>query len=264
MGARWSLRGECAPFDAVRARLADWESTGRSAIERIELLGSQAWLKGSPFRGRSRLRHVLRRCVLGAPYPRLKEYDNLLWLREHGFGAPRPLAAGARLAGGLPRYQFLLTEEWPAARPLDDVLATEERDTPERVVLFERLAAELARMHELGFVHRDFYPRNVLARGAGDELELAFLDAWRGGVGPGLRGASYDLACWMLAGAVLLSRGEQESFCQAYARARGAVGERALARLPAERERLWRSLELRAAKGGRAPVGPREWRLPGG
>ena len=203
MSADWQLLGERADFELVRERLAAWEEQRRSEIVRFEHAGRALWLKGSPFRGRSRWRHALRGVCLRQPAPRLSEYANLRWLREHDFGAPRALAAGVRRERGLPRYQFLLTEEWDAARTWEDVLEA-GRDEPRRADALALLAAEVGRLHAQGFVHRDLYPRNVLLRERGAQLELGFLDAWRGGAGFDLRGPGYDLACWMLSGAELL------------------------------------------------------------
>jgi aminoglycoside/choline kinase family phosphotransferase len=103
----------------------------------------------------------------------------------------------------------------PDAATLDAFLRIAPEDQRAEVVAL--LARELARLHALGFVHRDLFPRNVLVRpGPQDGPRIVLLDAWRGGARRGLRGPPYDLACLWLEGATLFSAAEERLFLDAY------------------------------------------------
>jgi len=165
------------------------------------------------------VRHALRAWFLRCPPPRLREFRNLTWLAGHGFQAVRPLVAGSLARGGAVWLQFLVTEEVPQSLTLDVALEGLS-GAPQRAAVLDELADEVARMHALGFVHRDLYPRNLLV-GSG-ERRVHFLDAWAGGPRARLRGPAYDLGCLMLEGARLFSRDEQQRFFERYLTARAA------------------------------------------
>jgi len=258
---RSELREEALAL--ARAHAGD----GRSRCVAVEAAGGKAWFKGSAYRGKARWRHALRGVLLGAPAPRLAELLNLAWLRAHGFGAPEPLAAGVFARGPLPRYQFLLTRDVPGAVPLRERLE-HDADPAARERLIDALAGEVARLHELGFRHRDLFPRNVLVAGAPDTPaapQLVFLDAWRGGLGPQLRGTDHDVACLLLHGALWLSPREQARFLTLYLRGRGVTEpdreRRFLARVRRERAALVRRWQR---SGGRTdtPEPPADWTPP--
>lgn len=200
------------------------------ASQEVRLGNTRAWFKGSHLRGKARLRHTLRRTLLLRPAPRVREFKNLEWLREHGFQAPKPLAAGVVLRHGFPTYQFLASELVPDARTFDVALRAE--DPPGRTALVEELARDVARLHALHFVHRDLFARNVLVTPAGAARRLWFVDCWRGGPSAPLRGAAYDLGCLMLEGASLLGAAEQKRFVELY------FAERAAHPKPPPREKL--------------------------
>jgi tRNA A-37 threonylcarbamoyl transferase component Bud32 len=228
----------------------------------VELSGERAYLKGSHLEGRARWRHALRALVLARPLPRVAERANLLWLRERLFLAPRPLAAGWLAQGRAPRYQFLYTEEVAGALGFEAFLAAAAER--ERAAVLDELAGELARMHALGFVHHDLYPRNLLVRDAREPGRVVFLDAWRGGPPPQLRGADYDLACFMLEGARLFSHAEQRRFFERYFAERAAQGRpaepsRVLRRARAQRARLRARLVRRPRELRGAPPPPADW-----
>lgn len=235
------------------------EQLDAPAMEQRELLGKQIVIKRSHLRGKSSLRHGIRG-ALGFNAPRLAEFQNLNWLRKRLFLAPEPVFAGVVSRGGLPRFQFLATELLPECRNLREFL---EQVADHRAALAS-LAREVARMHALGFVHRDLYPRNLLVHGT----DIAFVDAWRGGPGLGWRGPDYDLACLMLYGSEWLTRAEQERFFADYLRERTtqdrAVKEpgRFAAAVEANRARLRSRLEKRPheRRGLELPVA--DWRVP--
>jgi len=180
----------------------------------VDLLGTRAYFKQSALSGRTAVRYALRRGVLRARLPRLREYENLGWLRDHGFHAPEPLAAGACWRMGLPRFQFLFTRAVPGARTLGAFLA-EEPDERARARVLELLARETARMHALGFVHHDLFPRNLLVTTPASP-RVWFLDCWAGGPPRQVRTPAYDLACLTRPGRDALGPKEAELFLAAY------------------------------------------------
>ncbi len=249
--SRFALRGDEAVFARLRPALERAQLSGRSENLVLELDELRLFAKWSSFRGKARWRHAAR-ALFGRPLPRLNEFANLTWLREHGFGAPRPVLAGAAWRGGAPAFQFLFTEAIENARTLDELL----EDGPDelRLPALETLGREVGKLHARGFVHRDLFPRNLLVTVAGEAPRIHFLDAWRGGPGFGLRGPAYDLGCLMLSGAGLVEPEEQKALFDAYFGARDGAGK------PARRMELLRAAAReRRRLQRRFPHPPREW-----
>jgi hypothetical protein len=187
----------CAPaLELARVRRDAPEQASAPA----ELAGTRAWYGHEHLRGGARWRLALRRL------PALVEYANLEWLRARAFLAPRPLAAGGLFRGGLPAYQFLLSESIEPAETLTEFLA--RRDDPLRAEVLEELARELARLHALHFVRRGFSASNVLVQREGRAGRITFLG--------GRAGAPLEDARALLAGP------EQERFLAHYAEERAA------------------------------------------
>jgi len=180
----------------------------------VEFAGGRAYFKLSGLRGKTRVRYALKRRILRTPLPRLAEFANLTWLRENGFGAPEPLAAGAQWEHGLPRFQFLLTREVAGARTLASFLADETR-LDARAAVLDELARTVARMHSLRFLHHDLFPRNVLVADG-----IWFLDCWAGGPPPQARGSAYDLDCLTRNPEGTLSAAEIDRILEIYGSAR--------------------------------------------
>ncbi len=190
-------------------------------MERIELAGEDAMLKGSPMHGKSALRWGVKR-AFGARLPRVNEYWNLSWLTERLFATPLPLAAGAIVRRGIPRWQFLVTRRVHDTQPLHDWF-TSTRSADERATILFEIAREVARMHALRFTHRDLWTRNILVVPPGSVSRVLFLDCWAGGPGPGWRGPSHDCACFRRDMEHLWTHGESESFIQWYWEQRDAL-----------------------------------------
>ena len=250
VGARADLAALAGALDAHAAAGAKWRA-------RPVVAGTELYVKGSPLAARTALRHGLARLLLARPEPRLAEFANLAWLRAHGFGAPRPRLAGVWQRAGLARYQFLATEAVPAP-PLAEFLAAAQPQA--RHALLTRLAEDLARLHVLGFTHRDLFARNLLVRAGPDGPEPVFLDAWRGGPGPDLRGPLHDLGCLMLDGATLFSPEEQVLLLARYAARSGELGRPAGADLGARGARARARLVARERR--RHPALAPEWNFP--
>lgn len=269
--ARGRLRGRAALpglLDALQPEVRRLAVRPRSFAERIELaeLGP-VWFKGGPLSGRARLRHAVWQKLLRRGLPRTREFANLAWLRKHLFQAPEPLVAGWLETCGSASFQFLITAEVARARPLEE--AWSELSPASRSELASELGRELARLHALGFVHRDLYVRNLLVADPVAGRRLVFLDAWRSGRPLPGRGPAYDLACLTLQGEQLFEREELATFFRAYqaeGHAQGAprASTEAAAlegRLLASRARLVRQIERDPARGrGRTPS--RDWKPP--
>jgi tRNA A-37 threonylcarbamoyl transferase component Bud32 len=237
---------ECCRANAVAQRIVG---------ERTSIAGAELYVKGTPFPRRSQLRHALRRRVLRRALPRLSEFENLRWLRENGFRAPEPVVAGSFWRAGVPRYQFLATHWVAHALPLRTALANA---TPaQRGAITTALAHDLARLHAASFVHRDLYPRNLLVESTGPHYAIVFLDAWRGGKRPQLRGAAWDLACLFLEGTSLWTFDEQALLLEEYVGASTRAGRApAPAKLIRAIERARQTLERRAARQRRTDLAP--------
>ncbi len=231
--------GPLAESEELRAFLLEQAQAENTVGLMIEFGGTRGYLKGSALRGKAGWRHALRARLLGRPYPRVAEYTNLQWLRAHNFRAPEPLAAGVLRTSGCAPYQFLMTQELPNARTLDDAIGSSEE--LERLSILAALGCRVAELHAAGFIHRDLYPRNLLY--SSESEEVIFIDAWRGGARRQLRGHLYDQACLMLHGADWFSVEEQAAYFRAYADTRGwhqkpIELERWLGRIQIERARL--------------------------
>lgn len=231
-------------------------AAGGRASEFTEFAGARAFVKASLLSGRARARWAVQVHVLRRLLPRAREFENLRWLREHGFRAPEPLAAAWLSRGGTACFQLLVTRAVDGVRAGDDVLA--HGTHAERRALLACVAEEAARLHALDCVHRDLFPRNVLTDGA----HVWFLDAWKSGPPRPGRAAAYDLATFLVRAPEWIGVELQREFVRAYAAARAQHGRplRALApftaRITRARSRLVRKLAARPAewRGLGAPV----------
>lgn len=255
----WRVLGQRELFEAARGALEEAARALRAERGPRALGRFSAFFKGSPLATRPALRHALRRAA-GREIPRLQEFANLGWLRSQGFAAARPLLAGVRTAALLPRYQFLFTE----LRPEEPTLAEWLPRAPaaDRAARLATLARDLARLHGLGFVHRDLFPRNLLVCPGPPGAPCAFLDAWRGGPGRarGLRGPDHDLACLFLDGARLFTGDEQRLFLSTYVAESRRHGRSLPTDWPERVERARSALHRREARrrNGLDPA----WRFP--
>ena len=145
----------------------------------------------------SRWNGALRGTLLGRSKVR-REFDNLAWLRAHGFDAPQPVAWGEERNGGWLTRSFLISEGIPEPLALSKFIrdTLPSRPASVRRELIERLAALTRRLHARRFVHHDLFWRNIIL--TGESLErFALIDAhkgrvWRAGAEQGSRAA--DLA----------------------------------------------------------------------
>ena len=142
------------------------------------------------------------------PWPRLRylfrrsrparEWRVLQGLRERGIPAARPVAVGERRRRGLPLGAVLVTEEVPGSTDLVKFVQapgarphTRERLREKRRCI-EALARFTRRMHEAGYLSRDFHWRNILIVPGSPEPRFFIIDNPRGLFLPWGR-----LACWL-------------------------------------------------------------------
>lgn len=106
----------------------------------------------------------------------VREYEACVWLRQNGFEAPRPVAAGERRALLLIRRGALITEAWNGDR-LSELLPA--LDHADRDALATALIALVRAWHRLGYRDRNLDVRNLLARRRGTDWLIAKLDSPR-------------------------------------------------------------------------------------
>jgi serine/threonine protein kinase len=102
-------------------------------------------------------------------------------LRKFNFNVPFTLAAGEKREHGLLRKAFVLTLKIKGQSL--PVLLKEHYSAITKLTLFEKrsglqqLASEIRRLHELGFVHGDLLPTNILvSRAEGEANRFFFMD----------------------------------------------------------------------------------------
>jgi tRNA A-37 threonylcarbamoyl transferase component Bud32 len=213
----WTGVGRTTAVLRAAIEIAD-EHRGSKLAAAVRIAEVDAWLKVDPLASGAAWRYAWFHWFgLRAPFAR--EYANLHWLREHGLRAPEPLAAAVLTRRGKTCYQLLAAAAIGPHESLHDALT--DGHPLHRAGWIAELAREVARMHALGFVHRDLFLRNVLVDA---EDRLVFIDCRRGGRASPWRGPDYDLACLMLEGAHCLGFEEQLELLRNYFELRAARG----------------------------------------
>jgi tRNA A-37 threonylcarbamoyl transferase component Bud32 len=170
------------------------------------------YLKRYHYPNWARSKGLIGRGTLWGRAPEINEFHALAWLRRNGVPAARPLAAASRTSGGRLVSHALLTEMVPDAADLDTCLRSPaspvQLDGHQLRGVLKRVLEGLARMHALGFVHRDCHTRNIVVRLEQASPGIWFLDCRRGRVG-GRKPVAYDLATLDLDLQGLISRTER-------------------------------------------------------
>lgn len=187
------------------------------------------YLKRYTYRGWRTARGLIGRGTLWGTPPEINEFHALRWLRAHGVPAVRPVAAAARRTGGRLAAHALLTEAVPGVVDLDRRLHTPgdalRASRTARRDVAAAIGETLARMHALGFVHRDCHARNILVSMETETPRIWLCDCRRGGVGGRRRGPAYDLACLDRDLRGVMTRGERRRALAAYLGPRGDAKE---------------------------------------
>ncbi|MFO0910262.1 MAG: lipopolysaccharide kinase InaA family protein [Isosphaeraceae bacterium] len=185
----WWVRAdrECTLLGPTGLRFDEWQEQGRlrvikkgphRIVYRVELDEGPVYVKhylvpGLP----AKLRQWFRRGK-GRNEGRRTKY-----LNEIGIPTITPIALGEQRKRKFLFENYLVTPEIPGAVPLDEFVERilpgwpEARRTRMRQRLSAALAELTARLHNAGFVHRDFHAGNILVRfGDDDRPVLAMID----------------------------------------------------------------------------------------
>jgi tRNA A-37 threonylcarbamoyl transferase component Bud32 len=186
---------------------------------------------------------MFRGTLFGCPKAR-REFENLALLRTVGLDAPEPIAFGEERKAGWLMRSYLISLGVPEPKPLhqyirDDLMAlTGETRHKTRRRLIENLAAYTRRLHDQGFLHHDYFWRNILlSHGGIDHFYL--IDAHKGRrttLSPNTPARASDLAALDSAAPRFFSRSERLRFFLLYR------GQRQLN--SADKALLRRTLEL--------------------
>ncbi len=208
-----------------RANLLARHRTGWTA--RLEILPfGPCVLKLYVHPGLETLRGAFRNTFL-APSRAAREARTLLWLRDHGLGAPEPLGFGEERFLGWLKKAWILTRYVEA----EDVETLFSREAPPGPGLFAALGDWLGRAHGLGLEDRNPHLRNFLARPAGEGgWEILKVDSPRARIHKGpapSRARGRDLAVLAREARRLeIPREARRAFLRAYREAWGETSKR--------------------------------------
>lgn len=216
----------------------------------VSIDGVECWLKfafkSHPFR----LKTLLLVTGPWCPAERLVEFRNLARLREIGVGAPRPIVYAEERWCGVMLTHLLAIEKVPDAVDLEKVLAARELSEAQLADLLWAAGDMLGRMHAAGFLHRDFFPRNVLLSGPPSPApRLYTIDCRKGSWSPiTVYPKTYDIACFDLWAATHAPIAARTAFYSAYAAAaKPASLEKLLDDAEARRRSLFRRFSRKRA-----------------
>jgi len=178
--------------------------------------------------------------------PRVREFHNLLKLRERGLPAVRPLVAAENRVFGFLERQLLITERVVDSESLFDLAVQEKLEQDQLLSINRRLGSLVGQMHNAGFCHGDLFMRNILVGRTGPEPSFHFIDCHQGRWTqlPG-RACAYDLGCYEKWAATLFDKKTREHFFAGYLEARPGENLEKLLRLT---DRARRRLILRRQK----------------
>ncbi|KAA3620578.1 MAG: hypothetical protein DWQ08_15250, partial [Proteobacteria bacterium] len=166
-GVRWLVRSsflDTPGFDSLTRIGTDWHPPVRTRKERrrrrwstlYRSAGDQVFLKYFLPRSRyERLKYLIR------PSRASAEWRNARQLERLGVHVPVPLAWGERRGAAGWRQSLLVTEALPGAPTLLQWSESRHGDAEVRS-LRQKLARDVAVMHEHGLFHRDLHGDNVL------------------------------------------------------------------------------------------------------
>ena len=172
--------------------------------------------------------------------PRVREFHNLLKLRERGLPAVRPLVAAENRVFGFLERQLLITERVVDSNSLFDLAVQERLEQDQLLSINRRLGHLVGRMHNTGFCHGDLFMRNILVGRTGPEPSFHFIDCHQGRWTqlPG-RACAYDLGCYEKWAATFFDAKTRGHFFAGYLEARpGENLEKLLHLTDRARERL--------------------------
>ena len=186
------------------------------------LKSRDVYVKSSaPIPFRRRLKNALRSMGPWRRAPRIREFHNLLKLRERDIPTVNPLIAAEKRVFGFLERQLLITERIVNSISLFDLAVQKKLDKDRLFCINKRLGSLVGRMHNAGFCHRDLFMRNILVDLNGEEPSFHFLDCHRGRwYRIPSRGFAYDLGCYEKWAATLFDEKTRAYFFAGYFEAR--------------------------------------------
>ena len=186
----------------------------------------------SPISFKRRLKNAPRSTGPWRSAPRIREYRNLLKLRERNLPAVRPLIAAEKRVFGFLERQLLITERIADSASLFDLAVQEKLGQDQLFSINRQLGCLVGRMHNAGFCHRDLFMRNIVVGLNDAEPSLHFIDCHQGSWFrlPG-RAFAYDLGCYEKWAATLFDEKTRGQFFAGYLEARPGENLEKLLRL---------------------------------
>ena len=214
----------------------------------------------SPISLGRRLRNAFRSTGPWRKAPRIREFQNLLKLRERGIPAVIPLIAAENRHFGFLERQLLITERVVKSASLFDLAIQEKLGQDQLLSINRKLGNLVGRMHNIGFCHRDLFLRNILVGLNGAKLSFHLIDCHGGHWFrmPG-RAFAYDLGCYEKWAATLFDVNTRSHFFAGYLEARPGVNLEKLLRLT---NRARQRIVLRRLKRKRQHHKERQHREP--
>ena len=186
----------------------------------------------SPISFKRRLKKAPRSTGPWRSAPRIREFRNLLKLRERNLPAVRPLIAAEKRVFGFLERQLLITERIADSASLFDLAIQEKLEQDQLFSINRRLGCLVGHMHNAGFCHRDLFMRNIVVGLNDAEPSLHFIDCHQGSWFrlPG-RAFAYDLGCYEKWAATLFDEKTRGHFFAGYLEARPGENLEKLLRL---------------------------------
>ena len=197
------------------------------------LKSRQVYVKSSsPISLKRRIKSAFRSTGPWRSAPRVREFHNLLKLRERGLPAVRPLVAAENRVFGFLEQQLLITERVVDSNSLFDLAVQEKLEQDQLLSINRRLGHLVGRMHNTGFCHGDLFMRNILVGVNGGEPSFHFIDCHQGRWTrlPG-RACAYDLGCYEKWAATLFDETTRGHFFAGYLETRPGENLEKLLRL---------------------------------
>ena len=102
-----------------------------------------------------------------------RAYDYALLLREHGIGSPEPVGYITQGYGFLMAKSYFVSRKSECPYTFRDLQA---KAFPRQREILEAIARVTAKMHELGYLHRDYSAGNILFRDDKEEIAVELID----------------------------------------------------------------------------------------
>ena len=97
-------------------------------------------------------------------------------LLEMGVGTPDPIACIEYMDYGCLRHSYYMCRYWPHDHDLTALLYRGVSHGPDTEVLLKELARFTVAQHDLGVLHLDYNPGNILARSRGNSFDFSLVD----------------------------------------------------------------------------------------